>query len=442
MNKVPKIAIVGRPNVGKSALFNRSIKKRLAIVDEAEGITRDRIYSNGEHFGRDFQIIDTGGIDFWSDSDFAEAIKRQAEVAIEEADSIIMVVDGQVGLTDLDSAVAQTLLETNKPVILAVNKVDDLCQEHFVHQFYGLGIPQVVGVSAAHNFQIVEMLDMALESLPIEVESEEESGTKIAIIGRANVGKSTLVNTLLDEDRCIVSPIAGTTRDSIDIPFLLNEKPYVLVDTAGIRRKHKEREVVEKFATIRTERALERADVCLLMLDAQKGMTHQDKRIIGMIEEAGKGCILLFNKWDLVKGFRMEHCLKSLRDEVSFLNYCPALCISAMTGRNLDKIFALVEEVQQERSKRVSTPDLNKLLEAAMNRTHPPMVRGKRLRVYYATQTETNPPKIVLFVNYPDLMTDPYKRYLYNQIRGAFGYRGTPLQIHLKGKKKEPVKAG
>lgn len=435
MKTLPRIAIVGRPNVGKSALFNRVIKKRIAIVDEAEGITRDRLYAEGEHFAQAFEVIDTGGIDTSGAALFAEEIRRQAEIAIEEADSIILVVDGQVGCTTMDREVAKVLQRTDKPVTLAVNKVDSLNQEPCIHEFHGLGFPRMLAVSASHNFQIVEMLDAALEGVKLPRIENEEKGCQVAIIGRPNVGKSTLVNYLLSEERCIVSPLAGTTRDSIDIPFTWNDNTYTLVDTAGVRRKHKEKEVVDKFSALRTERAIERADICLLMLDATEGITHQEKRIARLIEEAGKGCILLFNKWDLVKGVRMEHCLSSLKEEASFLAYCPVLCLSAQTGRNVAKIFSEVERVKEQLHRRVATAELNRVIERAMQLTHPPRVRGKRLRVYYATQATTKPPRMVCFVNHPDLMTESYRRYLYNQIRKTYGFAGTPLLFELRGKK-------
>lgn len=340
MLKLPKLAIVGRPNVGKSALFNRICKKKIAIVDEAEGITRDRLYADAEFFGFPFQVIDTGGINPRSKALFNEEIKQQAEIAIEEADTIIMVVDAQIGITDLDKEVADVLLRTKKPVCLAVNKIDDITQQSLIYNFQSLGIKQIIGVSATQSWHIAELLEAALEKIPRNgSEGERQNSIAISIVGRPNVGKSSLVNYLLDDKRCIVSPIPGTTRDSVDIPFTYNDELFTLIDTAGIRRKHSEHEVVDKFAAIRTQRAIERADICLLMMDAQQGMTGQEKKIANMIEEAGKGCILLFNKWDLVKGFRMEHCLQGIEDEVGFLKHCPKVFMSAKSGRNVDKIF-------------------------------------------------------------------------------------------------------
>lgn len=435
-NTIPKLAIVGRPNVGKSALFNRICKRRIAIVDEAEGITRDRLYATTDLFGRPFEVIDTGGIDARSKAPYNEQIKQQAEIAIEEADTIIMVVDSRVGLTDLDRELAHTLLRTKKPLCLAVNKVDNHSDEPLMYDFLNLGISNVIAVSATQDWHIAEMLEIALNPVPkTEGTPDANDSICLSIVGRPNVGKSSLVNTLLEESRCLVSPIPGTTRDSIDIPFTFEEDKFTLIDTAGIRRKHAEHEVVDKFAAIRTERAIERADVCLLMLDAQTGMTTQDKHIAADIEAAGKGCVLAFNKWDLVKGFRMEHCLRDVQEEIPFLKHCPKIFMSAQSGRNIEKIFPLVKEVYNYSKQRITTPQLNKFLEGAMHRIHPPMIKGKRLRIYYMAQVGIQPPKFILFVNHPHLMHDSYKRYLFNQFREEYNFAGVPLVFHLKGKK-------
>ncbi|MCB1107985.1 MAG: ribosome biogenesis GTPase Der [Chlamydiia bacterium] len=433
----PKIALIGRPNVGKSALFNRIAKKRIAIVDEMEGVTRDRLYAEAELFGRPFEIIDTGGIDGRSEIPFAEEVKRQAEVAIEEADSLIMVVDSRIGLTRLDEDVADILLKSRKPLTLAVSKVDNE-DEGALAPFYPLGIEKIVAVSAIQGHHIVEMLEMALEPCPVKEEEEDEPlGIKVAIIGRPNVGKSTLINTLLDESRCVVSPIAGTTRDAIDVSVEHAGEVLTFIDTAGIRRKKSEGEVVDKFAAIRTERAIERSDVCILMLDAKEGMTAQEKRIANTIEEKGKGCILFFNKWDLVKGFRMEHCKKSLEMEASFTSYCPTLFGSALTGRKIDALFPLIHEVYENLTRRISTGQLNKFIEKVMHKVHPPMLRGKRLRIYYMAQVDTAPPRFVFFVNHVDLLGETYKKYLINQFRIHYPYTGVPLTFYLKGKKRQ-----
>jgi GTPase len=437
---LPKLAIVGRPNVGKSALFNRICKQRIAIVDEAEGVTRDRLYSKGDIFGFHFEVIDTGGINPRSKALFNEEIKRQAEIAIEEADVIIQVVDAQVGATDLDKEVARILLRTNKPVCLAINKIDDPSQINLAHQFHSLGIKRQVPVSASQNWHIAELLETAFETTskePEEIEEQDDGAIKIAIVGRPNVGKSSLVNYLLDDERCIVSPIPGTTRDSVDNSFTYEDQAYTLIDTAGIRRKRAEHEVVDKFAAIRTQRAIERTDLCILMLDAQEGITAQDKKIANMIELAGKGCIILINKWDLVKGVRMEHYLKALEEDVPFLKHCPKLFVSAKTGRNIDKLFDIVKEVHENSLLRIPTHQLNKFLTSAMQRNHPPMIMGKRLRIYYMAQVGIQPPKFILFVNYPNLMTDTYKKYLYNQFRETYHFTGMPILMFLKGKEKK-----
>lgn len=444
MTHLPKLAIVGRPNVGKSALFNRICKQRIAIVDEAEGITRDRLYAEGELFGFPFEVIDTGGINPRSKVPFNEEIKRQAEIAIEEADTIIQVVDAHIGITTLDKEVAEILLLTKKPVCLAVNKIDNHSQINLMHQFYSLGISPLIPVSAAQGWHIAELLEAAFEKIPKEITPIEQdpNAIKVAIVGRANVGKSSLLNYILDEERCIVSPIPGTTRDSVDIAFTHEGQLYTLIDTAGIRRKGAEHEVVDKFASIRTERAIERADLCVLMLDVQEGMTAQDKKIANRIEEAGKGCVILFNKWDLVKGHRMEHVLKTVEDEVPFLKHCPKIFISAKTGRNIEKIFGLIQEVYENGLKRITTHQLNKFIGSALQRNHPPMLMGKRLRIYYMAQVDVQPPKFILFVNYPNLMMDTYKKYLYNQFREHYAFTGMPIRMYLKGKEKKEKPTG
>lgn len=437
MSTKTKIAIVGRPNVGKSALFNRICKRRIAIVDEAEGVTRDRLYAETDVFGQTVEVIDTGGINPRSEALFNEQIRRQAEIAIEEADSIIMVVDSRTGITDLDQEVANVLHHTKKPVCLAVNKIDDPEQEALIHEFHALGITKMVPVSATQSWQIAELLVEALSSLPEKKNAEEEDpalGIRVAIVGRANVGKSSLINYLLDEERCIVSPIPGTTRDSIDITVEHKGETFTFIDTAGIRRRNAEKEAVDKFAAIRTQRAIDRSDVCLLILDAQEGMTTQEKRIAKMIEESGKGCVILLNKWDLVKGRRMEHCLKEIEEDTPFLKHCEKMMISVLQGRNVEKIFSMITTCDMHSKTRVPTPQLNKFIEDAFQKTNPPMIRGKRLRVYYMTQVSIQPPRFVLFVNYLDLMIDSYKRYLYNQFREKFPFTGAPVNFHLRKK--------
>lgn len=437
MKRRLSLAIVGRPNVGKSAIFNRISKKRIAIVDEAEGVTRDRIYATADFFGKTIDVIDTGGIDPKASHSFQEEIRRQAEIAIEEADALVMVVDGQIGITDLDETVARILLRTGKPVCLAVNKIDSYDSQHLLHNFYSLGIRKMVPVSALHGFRIAELLEAAFEgsNFPEEEEEEESSTPRVAIVGRPNVGKSTLLNRILGEERCVVSPIAGTTRDSIDAQIHINNTTWTLIDTAGIRRKNKESEAVDKFAFIRTERAIERSDLCLLILDAERGLTVQDKKIANTIEEMGKGCILLFNKWDLVKGYRMEHCLRSVREQVPFLAHCPTLFISAKTGRNVQDLFGHMEHVYEAMKTRITTGQLNKFIERVVQKYHPPMIQGRRLRIYYMAQVGIQPPHFVLFVNVPELMEETYKKYMINQFREQYGFTGVPLTFTLRGRK-------
>ncbi len=438
----PKIALVGRPNVGKSALFNRICQKRLSIVDEQEGITRDRLYADTEVFGRFVTVIDTGGIDITETMPFNQEIRRQAQIAIEEADVVILVVDGQIGPHPLDEEVAKLLLAAKKPVVVAVNKIDN-CQEDLkIHEFHSLAVKEIIAVSAVQGYQIAELLEKALSFLSPQEEKAElatsPEGIRVAIVGRPNVGKSTLLNHLLHEERSIVSPIAGTTRDAIDVPLQYQGQNYLLIDTAGIRRKKSEKEVVDKFARVRTDEAIDRADVCLLILDSFEGFTTQEKRIASEIEARGKSCILLFNKWDLMKNFRMEHAMRGVREELPFLNHCPTMFISCLKQRNLDQIFPLVKEVYEERQKRITTGGLNKFIEGCLQKYHPPLIIGKRLRIYYMTQVETNPPKFVLFVNNPTLMTESYKKYLVNNFREVYGFKGCPLQLELRGKGPPP----
>jgi GTPase len=437
MNRKPKLALVGRPNVGKSALFNRIAGKRLAIVDEAEGITRDRLYSQAELFGFEFELIDTGGIDPRSKALFHEEIKKQAEIAIEEADTLVMVVDSQLGVTALDLEVAKTLKKTNKPLCLAVNKIDTPSKADEIYPFYQLGIEKVLAVSAEHGYQIAELLEAAFEKFDKNQTFDEvETGIKTAVVGRPNVGKSSLINFLLKEERLCVSEIAGTTRDSVDVILKQNDQEFTFIDTAGIRRKKAEHDVVDKFAAIRTTRGIERSEICLLMIDAQEGITKEDKKIANTIEEKGKGCILLINKWDLIKGVQMERCMRAIREEVPFLEHCPTIFISALSGRNVEKIFDKIKTVYESYNRRISTHQLNKFLSDAMQRTPPPMIMGKRLRIYYMAQVDTAPPKFVYFINYPDLLTGAYKRYLYNQFRKHYGFEGVPLFFYIKKKDK------
>lgn len=440
MKVLPKLALVGRPNVGKSALFNRICRKKKAIVDEAEGVTRDRLYDQGELFGFHFEVIDTGGIQFDDTLDFNSLIRAQSEIAIEEADTIVMVVDAHIGPTALDKQVAQKLLKQKKPVCLAVNKVDDNSHENLVHQFYELGIKHMIPVSAVQGLNMAELLEAAWKDFPKNQQAPEKSKRiSVALVGRTNVGKSTLLNTLVQDQRSLVSPIAGTTRDCIDIELTVDDTEYTFVDTAGIRRKKAEHEVVDKFAFIRTKKAIERADLCLLVLDAQEGLTKQEKRILGAVEEAGKACLILINKWDLIKGHRMEHCLKAIEAHAPYLKGNPALFISAQEGRNVEKIFPRLKDLYEAYTKRVSTGMINKHVQQWMQLTPPPRIQGKRLRIYFMTQAQTCPPTFVMFINYKRLFDRSYLRYLCNNFRKTFGFSGVPFKVLLKEKKNIPV---
>ncbi|MBJ7449234.1 MAG: ribosome biogenesis GTPase Der [Parachlamydiales bacterium] len=431
------LAIVGRPNVGKSALFNRICQKRVSIVDDMEGVTRDRIYADAECFGKTFNVIDTGGVNPQSVADFNDEILHQAQVAIEEADSLIMVVDATVGITDLDTYLARLLRRTQKPICLAINKMDTMEMRHVIHEFHGLGISNVVGISAVHGIQIADLLVEALKTHKEPEEEVKDDAVTIAIVGRANVGKSTLINQLLSEDRCIVSPIAGTTRDAVDIDFTYDGKKYRLIDTAGIRRKKAETLSVDKFAAIRTEDSIDRADICMLVIEAPSGITTQEKRIAAHIAQEGKGCLLFFNKWDLVKGFRMEHCEKAIEDEIPFLAHCPTLFGSALDGRNTQKLLPLIDQVEEGYKINIPTPELNRFIAEALQRNHPTMLGGKRLRIYYMVQIKNKPPTFLLFVNYPELMQENYKKYLLNQFRKEFDLHGVPVLFLLRGKAKK-----
>jgi GTP-binding protein len=435
MSAPKKIAIIGRPNVGKSALFNAIIKKRVAIVDEQEGVTRDRLYHRSDFFGYPFELIDTGGIDTISKEPIVTSIRKQAQSAIEEADSIIMVVDSRTPPQELDTIVAKMVRNQSKPVTLAVNKIDSPEEQDRLWDYSSLGIPNMIGVSAIHGFQVTELVDLALAPFDKNALIDTVSTPpKIAIIGRPNVGKSALLNALSGSDRVIVSPTAGTTRDAIDTPITYDGETFLFIDTAGIRKRHKEKESVEKFAHLRTDEALERADIALLVMDSQSGMSTEEKKILAMIEKKEKAFILLFNKWDLNQGFRMEHCLRGLEEEIPFIKGCPKLFISAKTGRNVDKIFDMIREVKKSSERRITTGALNKSLIAAMQEYHPPVVGTRRLRVYYMTQVSTRPPRFVLFVNSPLAVDGSYKRYLINHLRASFGFWGVPIFLKFIGK--------
>ncbi|HHV43855.1 MAG TPA: ribosome biogenesis GTPase Der [Firmicutes bacterium] len=433
----PVVAIVGRPNVGKSALFNRLIERRVAIVESEPGITRDRLYHECNWLGRSFILVDTGGIDFSDDDDFAASVRKQAQMAIEEADLVLMVVDGQAGPQELDQDVAELLRRQNKPVLLVVNKADNSELELHAVEFYALGLGDPIAVSAMHNRNIGDLLDLVMEQLPpAEEEPADESNVRIAIVGRPNVGKSSLVNKLLGEERTIVSDIAGTTREAIDILLEREGKKYLLVDTAGMRRRSKVEKPVERYGVIRSLRAIDRCDVAVLLMDATEVATDQDAKIASYIHEVGKGLILAVNKWDLVvKDHRtMREFEELIRYRFAFVSYAPLVFISAATGQRVHEVLEVAEYVHEQASLRITTGRLNDLLNEITSRVQPPSRKGKRLKIYYAVQVGVRPPRFLFYVNDPRLMHFSYARYLENQLREHYGFHGVPVVIETRGR--------
>ncbi len=438
----PIVAIVGRPNVGKSTLFNRIIGQRMAIVEDTPGVTRDRLYMDAEWNDRQFSLVDTGGIEFGQDfHDFIDAVRAQAQIAIDEADAIIFLVDGQTGLTPSDLEVAKILRRTKKPVLLAVNKIekyDNLISK--IAEFYELGFSEPIPVSSIEGMNTGDLMDMVVEMLPeVQEDDPEDDILRIAVIGRPNVGKSSLINKMLGEDRVIVSDIAGTTRDAIDSQLQVNGKKYLLIDTAGIRRKTKVEYNTERYSVIRSYRAVDRADLVIMMIDAQSGVTDQDKRIVGYAHEQGKGCIIAVNKWDLIDkdSKTADRFMEDIRDDLSFLPYAPIVFISAMTGQRVNRILTLADYVSEQQNIRIPTSDLNELVHDAVMRTPPPSDKGKPMKIFYATQSGVRPPTFVLFVNKPEMMHFSYLRYLENRLRETYKFEGTPLRFVLKKRTRE-----
>ena len=433
----PIVAVVGRPNVGKSTFFNRIVGKRIAIVEDTPGVTRDRIYSEAEWNGIYFDFIDTGGIEPDSKDVILSQMREQAQMAMDMADVILFLVDGKEGLTSADEEVANMLRRTGKKVILLVNKIDspNKVPDNF-YDFYQLGIGDPIPISAANMTNLGDVLDEIVSAFPEESPSEDEDAVKVAIIGKPNVGKSSLVNALLDENRVIVSDIAGTTRDSIDTPFEHEGERYILIDTAGIRRKSKVNEDIERFSVIRAVASIERCDVCLLMIDAAEGLTEQDKKIAGVAHEAGKGIIVAVNKWDLVEKETntMRDFTKKLQSELLFMSYAPIIYISALKKQRLPQIMETVQKVQERRSFRVPTGQLNSLVSDAMQMNPPPSDKGKRLKIYYAAQIGTKPPLFSFSINNRELMHFSYARYLENRIRDAFDFEGTSIKFVYREK--------
>ena len=434
----PLVAIVGRPNVGKSMLFNRLVGKRLSIVEDTPGVTRDRLYAECEWCGRTFDMVDTGGIEPSTDSEILQFMREQAQIAIDAADVIVLVTDIRTGVTAADKDVANMLLRSRKPVVLAVNKADSTGPEDpAVYEFYELGLGDPIAVSAVHGHGTGELLDACLAHLPPQTDEEEEDDRiKVAVIGKPNVGKSSLINCILGEKRVIVSNVAGTTRDAVDTSFENDKGKYVFIDTAGIRRKSKVDERVEKFSVMRAQLAIERADVCVIMIEAREGVTEQDTKIAGLAHEAGKASIVVVNKWDLVEKETgtMEKMRKDVMRDLSFMSYAPILFISALTGQRTERLFELINFVNDQSNMRISTGMLNDVLADAQARVQPPTDKGRRLKIYYMTQTGIKPPNFVIFCNSRELFHFSYQRYLENQIRSVFGLEGTPVRIVIRQK--------
>ena len=434
----PIVAIVGRPNVGKSTLFNQLVGQRISIVDDQPGVTRDRIYADTEWLGRKITLVDTGGIDVESQDELMVQMKQQANVAIETSEAVIFLVDGKEGITPADQEVANLLRIANKPVILGVNKIDAPHEEDMIYEFYNLGIGDPISISASHKRGLGDLLDAVIEHLPQhEMQEEEDDVIKIAVLGKPNVGKSSIVNKLLGEERVIVSNIPGTTRDAIDTPFEVDGQKYIIIDTAGIRRKSRINEELERYSVIRALAAIRRCDVALLVIDATEGVTEQDARIAGLIHDEGKGCIVIMNKWDLVEKDTntMNQYRKQLMNDLAFMQYAPSLFTSAHTGQRLNRIIEMVNEVYVHCTFRISTGVLNDCITDAVTFTEPPTDKGRRLKIYYGTQVAVKPPTFVLFVNDPDLMHYSYLRYLENQFRKSFGLEGTPIRFILRERK-------
>ena len=431
-------AIVGRPNVGKSMLFNKLTGRRTAIVEDSPGVTRDRIYGKCEWNGRTFDLIDTGGIEPSTDSEMLRFMRRQAEIAIETADVVIMVTDGKVGLTAADLEVANLLKRSRKPVVVAVNKCDAVGPVNpEVYEFYDLGLGDPIETSAIHGHGTGDLLDFITDHLPPEEEEEAETDiVNVAIVGKPNVGKSSLLNRILGEERVIVSDQAGTTRDAIDSYFENEHGKYLFIDTAGMRRKSKVDDAIEKYSNMRSVSAIERADVCLILIDANEGVTEQDTKIAGLAHEAGKACILVVNKWDLVDKdtHTMDKMTEEIRRDLSYMPYAPILFLSAKTGQRVDRLYELINYVNEQSAMRITTGMLNNVLADATARVQPPTDKGRRLKLYYMTQTGVKPPHFVIFCNDARLFHFSYQRYLENQIRGVFGLEGTPIQITIRQK--------
>ena len=437
----PLVAIVGRPNVGKSTFFNKMSGKRIAIVEDTPGVTRDRVYADCEWLTRKFTLIDTGGIDPQSDDPLLKQMRRQAEIAIETCDVILFFVDGKQGMTADDETVADMLRRAGKPVILVVNKIDNIRMMDGIYDFYSLGIGDPIGISSVNLLNLGDLLDMVISYFPPDDEEEEEdTAISIAVVGKPNVGKSSLVNKILGEDRVMVSDIAGTTRDAIDTRFTDGEDEYVIIDTAGIRRKRAiEQQSLERFSVVRSLAAIDRCDVAILVIDAKEGVSEQDSKIAGYIDEKGKAAVIAVNKWDAMEKETgtVEKYTKEVREKLKFMAYAPVVYISALTGQRVNKLISVAKSVYEQASRRITTGLLNDILADAQTALQPPASSGRRLRIYYATQQSTKPPTFVMFVNDESLLHFSYERYLENQFRKAFGFEGTPIRFVLREREKK-----
>lgn len=433
----PIVAIVGRPNVGKSTLFNKIAGKRISIVEDTPGVTRDRIYAQAEWVGNEFTIIDTGGIELKSDDIIKTQMRNQAQTAIETADVIIFIVDGKEGLTASDKEVAQILRKSQKPVVLVVNKIDSLKDENNAYEFYNLGIGDPITISASQALGLGDMLDEVVSHFKEDINFSEEEYIKVAIIGKPNVGKSSLINKIIGENRVIVTDIPGTTRDAVDITVENEYGKFILIDTAGLRRKSKVKKEIERYSVIRTISAIERADICILMLDASESISDQDQKIIGYAHEINKGLMIAVNKWDLIEkdNKTLNQYINEIKYNFSFIDYAPYLFISAKTGQRVDKVLKMVKECYDNCCKRVSTGVLNEVISKAVMMKEPPLVGLKRLKIYYVTQIGINPPTFVFFVNDPNVLHFSYKRYIENQLRNSFNFSGTGIKLKFRERK-------
>ncbi len=434
----PLVAIVGRPNVGKSMLFNKLVGQRLSIVEDTPGVTRDRLYAEAEWCGRTFDVVDTGGIEPGTDNEILAFMRHQAEIAIDNATVIIFVCDIKTGVTAADHEVANMLLKSRKPVVLAVNKMDRIgMDDPDIYEFYNLGLGDPISLSAVHGHGTGDLLDECMKYFPpAEEEEEPDDVIKVAIIGKPNVGKSSLVNKILGEERVIVSNMAGTTRDAVDSYFENQKGKYLLIDTAGMRKKSKVDDRIEKFSVLRATMAIERADVCLIMIDANEGVTEQDTKVAGLAHEAGKACIIVVNKWDSIEkdDKTMDHMRQDVRRDLSYMTYAPIVFISALTGQRVDRLFDLINYVNDQAAMRITTGMLNNVLADATARVQPPTDKGRRLKIYYMTQVGIKPPHFVIFCNDARLFHFSYQRYLENQIRNTFGLEGTPVRLTIRQK--------